>query len=154
MLAVLIGLLEVIGGILLLVGVVTRITAALFCNRDDWCHSYCQDIKGIAGGYELDLLLMRYLITKNCAFPFYNSHLPIALKAQRLPLIASCSEMGSRTITAIIISGYSFVTDTLAASTTASRKFSFVHSIFLTLLVFETSEVLSYTVRGNSSSAL
>ena len=30
MLAVLIGLLEVIGGILLLVGVVTRITAALF----------------------------------------------------------------------------------------------------------------------------
>ena len=125
-----------------------------FCNRDDWCHSYCQDIKGIAGGYELDLLLMRYLITKNCAFPFYNSHLPIALKAQRLPLIASCSEMGSRTITAIIISGYSFVTDTLAASTTASRKFSFVHSIFLTLLVFETSEVLSYTVRGNSSSAL
>jgi hypothetical protein len=54
----------------------------------------------------------------------------IALKAQRLPLIASCSEMGSRTITAIIISGYSFVTDTLAASTTASRKFSFVHNIF------------------------
>jgi hypothetical protein len=47
--------------------------------------------------------------------------------------------MGTRTITAIIISGYSFVTDTLAASTTASRKFSFVHNIFLTLL-FETSE--------------
>jgi hypothetical protein len=58
-----------------------------------------------------------------------------------LYLIASCSEMGPRTITAIIISGYSFVTDTFAASTTAPSKFSFVHNIFLTLLVFETSEV-------------
>jgi hypothetical protein len=48
--------------------------------------------------------------------------------------------MGPRTITAIIISGYSFVTDTLAASTTATRKFSFVHNVFITLLVFETSE--------------
>jgi hypothetical protein len=72
--------------------------------------------------------------------PFFLVTYNIVSKARRLPLIASCSEMGSRTITAIIISGYSFVTDTLAASTTAAPKFSFVHNVFITLLVFETSE--------------
>ena len=45
-----IGLLEVVGGIFLLVGVVTRITAA-FHNRDDKCNSYRQASKGFVGGY-------------------------------------------------------------------------------------------------------
>jgi hypothetical protein len=49
--------------------------------------------------------------------------------------------MRSRTITAIIISGYSLVADTFAASTTAPHKSSFIHNVFITLLVFETSEV-------------
>ena len=47
-LAIPIGLLEVIGGIFLLIGVVTRIAAALFI-RDDWCYSSCQDIKRFCG---------------------------------------------------------------------------------------------------------
>ncbi|MGA7692526.1 MAG: hypothetical protein WCA61_09490, partial [Nitrososphaeraceae archaeon] len=58
-----------------------------------------------------------------------------------LCLRASCSIMRSRTITAIIISGYSLVTDTFAASTTAPHKSSFIHNVFITLLVFETSEL-------------
>ncbi len=41
-----IGLLEVIGGIFLLVGVVTRITAT-FHNRDDKCNSYRQAIERV-----------------------------------------------------------------------------------------------------------
>jgi hypothetical protein len=49
--------------------------------------------------------------------------------------------MRTRTITAIIISGYSLVTDTFAAPTTAPHKSSFIHNAFITLLVFETSEI-------------
>ena len=48
-LAILIGLLEVIGGIFLIVGVVTRITAAHYVIEDDWCHFYCQVIKFFVG---------------------------------------------------------------------------------------------------------
>ena len=62
-LALPIGLLEVIGGIFLLVGVVTRITAALFVI-DDWCHSTVKISKGFVVVYELDMLSMRYLIKK------------------------------------------------------------------------------------------
>ena len=40
-----IGLLEVIGGIFLLVGVLTRITAAAFHNRNDCSHPYCKVIR-------------------------------------------------------------------------------------------------------------
>ena len=42
-----IGLLEVIGGIFLLVGVVTRIATYSFHNRDDKCHSYRQVVERI-----------------------------------------------------------------------------------------------------------
>jgi hypothetical protein len=49
--------------------------------------------------------------------------------------------MRSRTITAIIISGYSLVAYTFATSTTAPNKSSFIHMFFITLLVFETSEM-------------
>jgi hypothetical protein len=44
--------------------------------------------------------------------------------------------MRSRTIAAIIVSAYSFVTYTFAASTTTSYKFSFIHDDIITLLVF------------------
>ena len=41
-LALLIGLLEVIGGVLLIVGLLTRITAILFYYRNDLCCSYSE----------------------------------------------------------------------------------------------------------------
>ena len=44
--------------------------------------------------------------------------------------------MRSRTIAAIIVSAYSFVTYTFTASTATSYKFSFIHDDIITLLVF------------------
>jgi putative oxidoreductase len=53
-----IGLLEVIGGIFLLVGVVTRITAALFIIEMISVTLIVKLSKGFVGGYELELLLV------------------------------------------------------------------------------------------------
>jgi putative oxidoreductase len=53
-----IGLLEVIGGIFLLVGVVTRITAALFIIEMISATLIVKLSKGFVGGYELELLLV------------------------------------------------------------------------------------------------
>ena len=53
-----IGLLEVIGGIFLLVGVVTRITAALFIIEMKSVTLLVKLSKGFVGGYELELLLV------------------------------------------------------------------------------------------------
>jgi putative oxidoreductase len=53
-----IGLLEVIGGIFLLVGVVTRITAALFVIEMIGATLIVGLSQGFVGGYELTLLLM------------------------------------------------------------------------------------------------
>jgi putative oxidoreductase len=55
-LAIPIGLLEVIGGIFLLVGVVTRITAILFIIEMIGATLIVSD--GFVGGYELELLLV------------------------------------------------------------------------------------------------
>jgi putative oxidoreductase len=57
-LAVPIGLLEVIGGIFLLVGVVTRITAALFIIEMIAATLIVKLPDGFVGGYELELLLV------------------------------------------------------------------------------------------------
>jgi putative oxidoreductase len=57
-LAVPIGLLEVIGGIFLLVGVVTRIAAALFIIEMISVTLIVKLSKGFVGGYELELLLV------------------------------------------------------------------------------------------------
>ncbi|HEX2472184.1 MAG TPA: DoxX family protein [Nitrososphaera sp.] len=53
-----IGLLEVIGGIFLLVGIVTRITAALFIIEMICVTLIVKLSKGFVGGYELELLLV------------------------------------------------------------------------------------------------
>jgi putative oxidoreductase len=57
-LAIIIGLLEVIGGIFLLVGVVTRITAALFIIEMIGATLLVKISKGFVEGYELELLLI------------------------------------------------------------------------------------------------
>ena len=62
-LALPIGLLEVIGGIFLLVGVVTRITAAIFVIEMIGASLLVKISKGFVGGYELDLLLMAVCIS-------------------------------------------------------------------------------------------
>lgn len=62
-LAILIGLLEVIGGIFLLFGVVTRITAALFVIEMIGATLIVKISKGFVGGYELDFLLMAICIS-------------------------------------------------------------------------------------------
>ena len=62
-LALPIGLLEVIGGIFLLVGVVTRITAALFIIDMIGATLLVKISKGFVGGYELELLLMALCIS-------------------------------------------------------------------------------------------
>jgi putative oxidoreductase len=62
-LAIPIGLLEVIGGIFLLVGVVTRITAALFIIEMIGVTLIVKLSKGFVGGYELELLLMAVSIS-------------------------------------------------------------------------------------------
>ena len=62
-LALPIGLLEVIGGIFLLVGVVTRITAALFIIDMIGATLLVKISKGFVGGYELELLLMAVCIS-------------------------------------------------------------------------------------------
>jgi hypothetical protein len=51
-------------------------------------------------------------------------------------LVASCSRMRSRTISAVIICAHPFVTYAFTASSTTSEEFSFVHYIIKTLLVF------------------
>jgi putative oxidoreductase len=62
-LALPIGLLEVIGGIFLLVGVITRITAALFIIDMIGATLLVKISKGFVGGYELELLLMAVCIS-------------------------------------------------------------------------------------------
>src|SRR5215211_9042298 len=57
-LAVPIGLLEVIGGIFLLVGVVTRVAAALFIIEMIGATLLVKISKGFVEGYELELLLI------------------------------------------------------------------------------------------------
>ncbi|MDW0121259.1 MAG: DoxX family protein [Nitrososphaeraceae archaeon] len=57
-LAIPIGLLEVIGGIFLLVGVVTRITAILFIIEMIGATLIVKLSDGFVGGYELELLLV------------------------------------------------------------------------------------------------
>jgi putative oxidoreductase len=62
-LALPIGLLEVIGGIFLLVGVVTRITAAIFVIEMIGATLVVGLSQGFVGGYELTLLLMAICIS-------------------------------------------------------------------------------------------
>ena len=62
-LAMLIGLLEVIGGIALLVGVLTRIASILFIIEMIGSTIVAKLTKGFVGGYELDLLLMAISIS-------------------------------------------------------------------------------------------
>jgi putative oxidoreductase len=62
-LAILIGLLEIIGGIFLLVGVVTRIAAALLIIDMIGAIFLVKISKGFVGGYELELLLMAICIS-------------------------------------------------------------------------------------------
>jgi putative oxidoreductase len=62
-LALPIGLLEVIGGIFLLLGVVTRITAALFIIEMIGAILVAKISKGFVGGYELELLLITISIS-------------------------------------------------------------------------------------------
>jgi hypothetical protein len=50
--------------------------------------------------------------------------------------------MRSRTIAAIIVSAYSFVTDTFAVSATTSYKFSFIHKDIIALLVFNLEDLV------------
>jgi putative oxidoreductase len=57
-LAIPIGLLEVIGGVFLLVGVLTRLTAALFVIEMISATVIVKLTKGFVGGYELELLLV------------------------------------------------------------------------------------------------
>jgi putative oxidoreductase len=56
-------LLEVIGGIFLLLGVVTRIIAALFIIEMIGAILVAKISKGFVGGYELDLLLITISIS-------------------------------------------------------------------------------------------
>src|ERR671923_2477040 len=58
-----IGLLEVIGGIALLVGVLTRIASILFIIEMIGSTITAKLSKGFVGGYELDLLLMTISIS-------------------------------------------------------------------------------------------
>ena len=58
-----IGLLEVIGGIALLVGVLTRIASILFIIEMIGSTIAAKLSKGFVGGYELDLLLMAVSIS-------------------------------------------------------------------------------------------
>jgi putative oxidoreductase len=58
-----IGLLEVIGGIALLVGVLTRIASILFIIEMIGSTITAKLSKGFVGGYELDLLLMAISIS-------------------------------------------------------------------------------------------
>ena len=62
-LALPIGLLEVIGGIALLLGVLTRITAGLFIIEMIGATLNVKLSKGFVGGYELDLLLIAISIS-------------------------------------------------------------------------------------------
>jgi putative oxidoreductase len=58
-----VGLLEVIGGIALLVGVLTRIASILFIIEMIGSTISAKLTKGFVGGYEVDLLLMAITIS-------------------------------------------------------------------------------------------
>ena len=62
-LAMLIGLLEVIGGIALLVGILTRIASCLFIIEMIGSTIVAKLSKGFVGGFEFDLLLMSISIS-------------------------------------------------------------------------------------------
>ena len=62
--AVLIALLEVIGGFAILFGILTRISRRLGGFRNDWYRTlHVKLSKGFIGGYELDLLIMAICIS-------------------------------------------------------------------------------------------
>jgi putative oxidoreductase len=62
-LAMLIGLLEVIGGVALIVGILTRIACILFIIEMLGATIVAKLTKGFVGGYEFDLLLMSISIS-------------------------------------------------------------------------------------------
>lgn len=62
-LAMLIGLLEVIGGVALIVGILTRIASILFMIEMIGATIVAKLSKGFVGGYEFDLLLMSISIS-------------------------------------------------------------------------------------------
>jgi putative oxidoreductase len=62
-LAMLIGLLEVIGGVALIVGILTRIASILFIIEMLGATIVAKLPKGFVGGYEFDLLLMSISIS-------------------------------------------------------------------------------------------
>jgi putative oxidoreductase len=61
--AVPVGLLEVIGGVALLIGVLTRIASILFIIEMIGSTITAKLTKGFVGGYEVDLLLMAIAIS-------------------------------------------------------------------------------------------
>jgi hypothetical protein len=85
-------------------------------------------------------MILSLIIIKNALATriFFRIVVNYKVVSERHPLYlkASCSKMRSRTIAAIIVSAYSFVTYTFTASTTTSYKFSFIHDDIITLLVF------------------
>lgn len=85
-------------------------------------------------------MILSLIIIKNAlaTSDFFRIVVNYKVVSERHPLYlkASCSKMRSRTIAAIIVSAYSFVTDTFAVSATTSYKFSFIHDDIITLLVF------------------
>jgi putative oxidoreductase len=58
-----VGLLEIIGGIAILVGILTRISSILFIIEMIGATSTAKISKGFVGGFELDLLLMAISIS-------------------------------------------------------------------------------------------
>jgi putative oxidoreductase len=62
-LAMLIGLLEVIGGVALIVGILTRVASILFIIEMIGATIVAKLSKGFVGGYEFDLLLMSISIS-------------------------------------------------------------------------------------------
>ncbi len=85
-------------------------------------------------------MILSLIIIKNAlaTSDFFRIVLNYKVVSERHPLYlkASCSKMRSRTIAAIIVSAYSFVTHTFTATTATSYKFSFIHDDIITLLVF------------------
>lgn len=85
-------------------------------------------------------MILSLIIIKNALATriFFRIVVNYKVVSERHPLYlkASCSKMRSRTIAAIIVSTYSFVTHTFTASTATSYKFSFIHDDIITLLVF------------------
>jgi hypothetical protein len=84
----------------------------------------------------LSLIIIKNALATNDFFITVVVNYQVVSERYPLHLKASCSKMRSRTIAAIIVSAYSFVTYTFAAPTATSYKFSFIHYDIITLLVF------------------